>query len=145
MRSEQECKFRFGAVLLHGLMPLLDKKRLRMHTSDVHVPLRGTSLERRRVVRKDDVLRVLAAFQDSRRDEFGIVRIGVFGSVAKDEMVDTSDVDVVVEVARPDLLILVGIKQELEELLSLPVDVVRYRERMNPFLKGRIKQEAIYV
>jgi predicted nucleotidyltransferase len=60
-------------------------------------------------------------------------------------MVDTSDVDVVVEIARPDLLTLVGIKQELEELMRLPVDVVRYRERMNPFLKGRIEQEAIYV
>lgn len=94
---------------------------------------------------RDEVLRLLAGFQDSKRDEFGIVRIGVFGSMARDEMVDTSDVDVVVEVARPDLLILVGIKQELEELLSLPVDVVRYRERMNPFLKGRIKREAIYV
>jgi predicted nucleotidyltransferase len=96
-------------------------------------------------MRRDEVLRVLARFQDLKRDEFGIIRIGVFGSVARDEMVDTSDVDVVVEVARPDLLTLVGIKQELEELLHLPVDVVRYRERMNPFLKGRIKQEAIYV
>jgi uncharacterized protein len=53
--------------------------------------------------------------------------------------------DVVVEVVQPDLLTLVGIKQELEELLHLPVDVVRYREWMNPSLKGRIKREAIYV
>lgn len=96
-------------------------------------------------MRRAEVLRTLARFRDSRRNEFGIVRIGVFGSVARDEMVDTSDVDVVVEIARPDLLTLVGIKQELEELMRLPVDVVRYREQMNPFLKGRIEQEAIYV
>jgi len=96
-------------------------------------------------VRRAEVLHTLARFRDSRRNEFGMVRIGVFGSVARDEMVDASDVDVVVEIARPDLLILVGIKQELEELMRLPVDVVRYRERMNPFLKGRIEQEAVYV
>jgi hypothetical protein len=43
---------------------------------------------------------------------------------------EASDVDVVVELGQPDLLALVGIKQELEELLHRPVDVVRYRERM---------------
>nr|MBC7245075.1 nucleotidyltransferase domain-containing protein [Chloroflexota bacterium] len=96
-------------------------------------------------MRRDEILRILARFQDLRRDEFGIVRIGVFGSVSGDEMLDTSDVDVVVEIARPDLLTLVAIKQELEELLHLPVDVVRYREQMNPLLKRRIKQGAIYV
>jgi len=96
-------------------------------------------------MRRDEILQVLARFQELRRDEFGIVRIGVFGSVARDEMVGTSDVDVVVEIARPDLLTLVGIKQELEELLHQPVDIVRYREQMNPLLKRRIEQEAHYV
>lgn len=95
-------------------------------------------------MRRDEILQVLARFKELKRDEFGIVRIGVFGSVARDEMVDTSDVDVVVEIARPDLLTLVGIKQELEELLHQPVDIVRYREQMNPLLKRRIEQEAHY-
>jgi predicted nucleotidyltransferase len=96
-------------------------------------------------MRRSDILHVLARFRELKRNEFGIVRIGVFGSVARDEMADTSDVDVVVELARPDLLALVGIKQELEELLHQPVDIVRYREQMNPCLKRRIEQEAIYV
>jgi hypothetical protein len=94
---------------------------------------------------RDDILRVLARFRDTRRDEYGIVRIGVFGSVARGESTETSDVDVVVELAQPDLLLLVGIKQELEELLHRPVDVVRHRERMNPHLKERIQKEAVYV
>jgi len=96
-------------------------------------------------MRRDDILRVLARFRDLKQDEFGIVRIGVFGSVAREENTDASDVDVVVELGRPDLLVLVGIKQELEELLQQPVDVVRYRERMNAYLKQRIEQEAVYV
>jgi predicted nucleotidyltransferase len=96
-------------------------------------------------MRRDDILRALARFRDLRQDEFGIVRIGVFGSVAREGDTEASDVDVVVELGQPDLLALVGIKQELEELLHRPVDVVRYRERMNAYLKRRIEQEAVYV
>jgi predicted nucleotidyltransferase len=96
-------------------------------------------------MKRNDVLRTLVRFRDLKQDEFGIIRIGVFGSVARDEMTETSDVDVVVELDQPDLLTLVGIKQELEESLHRSVDVVRYRERMNAYLKRRIEQEAIYV
>jgi predicted nucleotidyltransferase len=96
-------------------------------------------------MRRDDILRALARFRDLKQDEFGIVRIGVFGSVARKANTEASDVDVVVELGQPDLLALVGIKQELEELLHRPVDVVRYRERMNAYLKQRIEQEAVYV
>ncbi len=96
-------------------------------------------------MRQDEVLRILAQFRDMRGRELGITRIGIFGSLARGEATDASDVDVVVELERPDLLLLVGIKQELEELLQRPVDVVRYREQMNPLLKKRIDREAIYV
>jgi predicted nucleotidyltransferase len=74
-------------------------------------------------MKRDDILRTLVRFRDIKQDEFGIVRIGVFGSVARDEITDTSDVDVVVELDRPDLLTLVGIKQELEESLQRSVDI----------------------
>jgi hypothetical protein len=94
---------------------------------------------------RKDVLDTLAQFRQDRQDEFGIVRIGVFGSTARDTASDQSDVDVVVELSKPDLLRLVGIKQELEALLDRPVDIVRYREQMNRFLKQRIEEEAVYV
>ncbi len=94
---------------------------------------------------RNDILRTLARFRELKQNEFGIVRIGVFGSVARNKAADANDVDIVVELDRPDLLTLVGIKQELEELLRQPVDVVRYRDKMNPFLKRRIEEEAVYV
>jgi hypothetical protein len=96
-------------------------------------------------MKRDNILHTLARFRDLKQDEFGIVRIGVFGSIARDEITDASDVDVVVELERPDLLTLVGIKQELEELLHRPVDIVRYLRRMNDYLKRRIEREAVYV
>jgi predicted nucleotidyltransferase len=55
-----------------------------------------------------------------------------------------SDVDVVVRIAKPDLFMLVGIKDDLEQRLGRPVDLVTYREQMNRFLRKRIDSEAVY-
>lgn len=96
------------------------------------------------VTTRDEVLGTIARFRRNRGSQFGLVRIGVFGSTARDRLSEDSDVDVVVELAKPDLLLLVGIKQELESLLGRPVDIVRYRQTMNPQLKARIDREAVY-
>lgn len=94
---------------------------------------------------RSEVLEKLALFRHNKQAEYRILRIGIFGSAARDHITDRSDVDVVVELAKPDLFAMVGIKQELEELFQRPVDIVRYREKMNPALQHRIRQEAIYV
>ena len=94
---------------------------------------------------RKDILQTLSMFQRDRCDKFGITRLGIFGLTARDQTGDESDVDVVVELAYPDLFALIGIKQELGAMLHRPVDVVRYRENMNAFLKQRIQQDAIYV
>ena len=97
------------------------------------------------MIDQGEVLETLSQFQKSKGTEYQIRRIGVFGSAARDQITDASDVDVVVELVKPDLFALVGIKQDLEEMLGCSVDIVRYRNRMNKFLKQRIEQEAIYV
>ncbi len=94
---------------------------------------------------RNDVLDVLRQLCQEAQDDFGIIRIGVFGSAARDELSDGSDVDVVVEIVHPDLFTLIGIKQELETMLARPVDIVRYRQTMNRVLRERIDREAVYV
>jgi uncharacterized protein len=94
---------------------------------------------------KREVLRRLARFSHQRGGEFGLQRIGVFGSTAQDRLTRDSDVDVVVELVEPDLLLLVGLQQELQEVFGRPVDVVHYRPTMNAALKRHIDQEAVYV
>ena len=96
------------------------------------------------VTTRREVLRRLSTFRRERGREYGVRRIGVFGSAAQDKLTRDSDVDVVVELADPDLLQLIGIQQELQSLLGRPVDVVRYRARMNPLLKQYIDSEAVY-
>lgn len=69
----------------------------------------------------------------------------MFSSVARNEAVKTSDINLVVEILMPDLLRMVNLKDDLEDLLHSRVDLVRYRQRMNSFLKKRIDNEAHYV
>ena len=94
---------------------------------------------------KDEIIRALRSFIALNRDRYEIIRLGVFGSAARDDMNEESDIDVVVELGKPDLFYLVGIKQDLEEKFRRPVDIVRYRDTMNGFLKKRIDEEAVYV
>jgi uncharacterized protein len=96
-------------------------------------------------MRREDIVRSLRQFKKVNKKKYQIVKIGFFGSAARDAMNGESDIDVVVELTEPDLLKLADIKQELEERLHCSVDIVRYRDRMNPFLKSRIDQEAAYV
>ena len=96
-------------------------------------------------MKKDEIIRALRSFIALNRDRYEIIRLGVFGSAARDYMNEQSDIDVVVELGKPDLFYLVGIKQDLEEKFRMPVDIVRYRDTMNGFLKKRIDKEAVYV
>ncbi len=93
---------------------------------------------------KKEIIEILHRYKKESAKEYGILDIGVFGSVARDEAEETSDVDVVIRIARPDLFMLAGIKNDLEERLHRPVDIVTYREDMNRFLKKRIDMEAVY-
>lgn len=95
-------------------------------------------------MKREDAVAVLRATRSELVEKYGVERIGIFGSVARDEATNDSDVDVVVQM-KPDLFMLVHVKELLEEKFDSPVDIVRYREKMNQFLKKRIEEEAVYV
>lgn len=94
---------------------------------------------------KSQLLKKLAEFKQSHQQEYGINQLGFFGSYSRDEAHTDSDVDIVVKLTKQDLFNIIGIKQDLEEALNLPVDVVSYRKAMNPTLKAYIKRDAVYV
>lgn len=77
--------------------------------------------------------------------KYNIEKIGLFGSYAKNRQRMDSDIDIVVQLKKQDLFDMIGIKLALEEGLHQKVDIVSYRNNMNPFLRNRIDQETIYV
>lgn len=94
---------------------------------------------------RDNIFRILRQFRDKYGSRYEIIEIGVFGSVARGETNDSSDIDIVVKLEKQDLFNLIGIKQDLEDIFHRCVDVVSYRNDMNKFLKSRIEKEVIYV
>lgn len=93
----------------------------------------------------NDYITILRKYLSAKADAYGITKIGIFGSVARNEQTENSDVDVCVEMKRPDLFTMVHIKEELQELFGKPVDIVRLRNNMNPMLLKQIKRDGIYV
>ncbi len=96
-------------------------------------------------VNREYVLRVLGMHKDDLTRDYGLLKLGVFGSVARNEARGNSDIDIVVETQVPDLLRMANLREDLEGLLHTKVDLIRYRQHMNSFLKKRIDDEAFYV
>jgi len=73
----------------------------------------------------------------------GAGNVRLFGSLARGEGHEGSDLDLLVTLGEGrSLLDLVGFKQDLEDLVHRPVDVVTERA-LSPYLKERVLSEAI--
>ena len=95
-------------------------------------------------MKREDVLDTLRNHKEELTAKYGLSRLGVFGSTARDEATELSDIDIVV-VMPPDAYQMVHMKDELEEMLLGSVDLLRYNKYLNPRLRERIDREAIYV
>lgn len=94
---------------------------------------------------KAEYLELLRLYKQQVAERYGIIRLGIFGSVSRNEQKEGSDLDVCVEMKEPDGFVLLNIKYELEELLHCKIDIVRLRNNMNALLKRNIERDGIYV
>lgn len=92
-----------------------------------------------------EYLELLRNYKKQNAARYGISKMGIFGSVARGDQKEESDVDVYLEGEPQSLFTMARIKYELEDLFGCKVDIVRLRTTMNQFLKQRILQEGIYV
>jgi len=69
--------------------------------------------------------------------------VGVFGSYARGEENEKSDLDILIDFdIKVDLLELIGLEQELSELLGIKVDLITLRS-VNASLKPYIESDLI--
>ncbi|MBP7552075.1 MAG: nucleotidyltransferase domain-containing protein [Spirochaetes bacterium] len=94
---------------------------------------------------REDIIIKLKKIKPELQKQYGVKRIGIFGSIARNEANDSSDIDIVYEVENINGFSIVHIKEDLEHYFNKTVDIVRYRQNMNPYLKDRINSEGIYV
>jgi hypothetical protein len=97
------------------------------------------------IMNREEILLLLHRYKERNRKKYSIINIGLFGSASRRTMNEQSDIDIVVELGDPDMFNLISIKQDLEKELNRSVDILRYREKMNAFLKAKIEKEAMYV
>ncbi len=89
---------------------------------------------------------ILAYLKEYKNENRAFInKIGIFGSYARNEASTNSDIDIVVEMVKPNLFNLSGIMLDIKEHFSTNVDIVSLWDKMNPRLKKRIDKEAIYV
>lgn len=101
-------------------------------------------INRNNMINRNKCIDLLHSCADVLRQRFGIRSLCLFGSVARDEQKEGSDVDVCVDMPSK-LYLLVELGMYLEELLGCHVDVVRVHRNMNMFLKREIEKDGIEI
>ena len=94
---------------------------------------------------RDEVLKVLRAHKAILAQRFGVTNLALFGSVARNEMSDDSDIDILVRFDGPATSkAYFGAQFYLEDLLGHPVDLVTDKA-LRVELRPYVEREAINV
>ena len=94
---------------------------------------------------RDEVLNLLRAHKPTLAQRFGVTYLALFGSAARDEMSDDSDIDILVRFDRPGTSkAYFGAQFYLEDLLGHPVDLVTEKALRAEF-RPYVEREAIDV
>ena len=96
-------------------------------------------------MKQEDVLQILKQKNTELTKQFGVKSLLMFGSVARDEATQTSDVDLLVEFNRPvGYFGLFALQDYLEKLLGCSVDLGT-PDSLKPYIKERIMGELVRV
>jgi len=96
-------------------------------------------------VKRDEVLQILRQHRSELSNRFHVRSLGLFGSVARGQAGDASDVDLLVEFTEPPGFDgYMNLKFRLEELLGARVDLVMHKA-LKPETRGAVEKEIIRV
>lgn len=90
-----------------------------------------------------DALKVLKEHEKKIRVRFDVKRIGIFGSYARGEQKETSDIDVLVEFEVPTFDNFMDLIFYLEDLFGRKVDLVT-TGGLSPYIAPLVEQEVVW-
>ena len=90
----------------------------------------------------DEILRILDQNRETIK-AYGVRRLGLFGSYARGEDTETSDLDFIVEFEKKTFDAYMDLKAFLEKLFKRKVDLV-LNDAIKPRLRKTILNEAVY-
>ncbi len=90
------------------------------------------------------ILDYLASHKEEFREKYSVEKIGLFGSFARNEATQNSDIDIFVKM-QPKMFDMIALKQQIEEELHAKVDLIREHKHMKPLLREMIYKDLAYV
>ena len=92
---------------------------------------------------KYDVLDYLKEHYQEFHNNYHVEKIGLFGSYARDEATQDSDIDIFVKM-KPNLFEMIAMKEQIEKDLHAKVDIIREHKNIKPFFLKMIQKDLIY-
>ena len=90
-----------------------------------------------------DIEKTLEKNKSMLNDKFKVKRMGIFGSYARGDADNSSDVDILIEFHEPLGWMFIDLKEFLEEILGIKVDLVTVNA-LKPELSEAILKEVVY-
>ena len=94
---------------------------------------------------KDECVSLLKKYMNILKDKYGITSLSLFGSTARGEQKEGSDIDLFVDTETPNPFLLMDAKEFLEKATGSSVDIVRNHQNLNPRLRKRILKDGIFI
>ena len=94
---------------------------------------------------KDECIKLLKKYINILKEKYGITSMSIFGSTARGEQADNSDIDLFVDTETANPFLLMDAKDFLESKTGTSVDLVRNHQNLNPRLKKRILKDGIFI
>lgn len=93
----------------------------------------------------NEILDLLRQFKHTAGEKYGIEQIALFGSAARGEQREDSDIDICVKLRKTTFRTYMAIKEELEQLFHIKVDLLTLHENMRQLFRQNIERDAIYI
>ena len=93
-----------------------------------------------------EIIDTLREFKRTAGEKYGIEQLILFGSAARGEQREDSDIDVCVKPKHLiDYFTLQDIQEELQKLFHIKVDLLTLHENMRRLFRQNIERDAIYI
>ena len=93
---------------------------------------------------RQEYVDIIKAHAEELKSRFGITSMRLFGSVARNEHREGSDVDIFVTMP-PKFMTHIAAAKYLEELLGSQVDLIQDHRHLRPFFRQQIERDGITV
>ena len=94
---------------------------------------------------RKDYIAILKTCRKTLQEKYGIKSLRLFGSIARDEQRDSSDVDVFVETQTPNPFLLMEAKEYLDASTGRAVHIIRNHRNLTPRSRTRIEPDGITI